>query len=228
MPFQSLKPVTVYRFGSPGVTQRYFTRLNASSAQYYQFSSDIVLSGDFEVECVFSTDATTGARTFFGGPSNFVRIGGVNYQFMINSNYTSTTAMATTDGTLSLLNFRRVGSTGDITDNGVVVDTRTVSTDPFTIGFVGSRGPSGNYFDGYIADFKVWSGGDKNSGTLVCDCKIDTDLSTPTIPNDANPLNPLTAINLTSADAELFTLNTSTTPDQWENSDQSVILPIGY
>jgi hypothetical protein len=37
-----------------------------------------------------------------------------------------------------------------------------------------------------------------------------------------------TAVNISSTDAEQYTLNTSTDPDQWENDDQSSIIPIAY
>lgn len=155
---------------SPVVTRnRNFLTFPAASAASVELKSAITLSGDFEIEIDQSKSVDTGATALFGSSGSFLRLGGDSYQYMINSNYVSTGVTGTVDGTLTTVCFKRIGSTVSISENDTVIDSRTASTDDFVIEHIASRGSSGNHFNGILANFKVWAGGDRSTGTLLAD-----------------------------------------------------------
>lgn len=187
--------------------QRYFTTLDSAGAQYDAFTSDVVLTGDFEIEVTavttnLSSQAVLGDKDtdtdLFYTDSNALR-------FRLDGSAFFNLGSATiSDGKLHTIGAARAASTITGYADGVPLSAPATSTNTFTINAAGQRF-GGLFFDGIIANIKIWKDGDRNTGTLIVDAKKDSDGSSNVIVNDADPSNPLNRINQTSTDAELFT-----------------------
>ena len=213
-----------YIFGS-GVspispsTTRYFALLDMVQNGRYPQQNPVVETGDFEFSFLFATTSTSIGWIFTGIGSNFVRLQGTGeLRLRINNGVTTstvTTSAQYNDGTLHSGVAKLESGTLSITVDGV---TNSVASSIFPTGMTIAEigGSAGNTFDGYLADVDLGNG---NSWTLGED-------STTTTEQAVNGNNLLTRVNVAQADVELFTLNTSTNPEQWENAGQTIIIPV--
>jgi len=168
MTFQSIRPVRVYGFGAIEPVARNFIRFKSAAQQHIALSDPVVLSGDFEFSCDFTRESGVAAGAVIGDTGgNFIRISSSDaYQYMIDGSYYSTGVLAPTDGRLHNFRLVRTGSTAKIYADGAEVDSRTVTTDDFTISDIGSR-ITHTFYAGILANMQAWTGGDRDTGTLV-------------------------------------------------------------
>lgn len=226
------------------LAQRYFHDLDAAAAQYYLPSSQVTLTSNFEIEIpIYTTSLATNTRflSFFSGivgdnlylTLNYagydgkIKIESAGYTpgggtIVVNDGVVHTIRLAYSSPTLSLY-------VDDVLDYSVThaAPNRLEKTLDFLAGAaqsIQSDSPF-SFLTGIIPSLKIWTGGDRDTGTLVHHWEFNTPLTSPIIPDLAGGNN-ATAINMTSADAELFTLNKATSPDQWENADKTRIIPI--
>lgn len=208
---------------------RYFTDLVAAGGMYYQFSSPITLSGDFEIELRFATtglsvqiilgDSHITAYYFNISATLNVWVAGTERKFNFITD--------PRDGKLHNLIYKLTGNSLQVFIDGVSLGSKTIvpylGANRFRLGNSNSATAP---FNGVLSDLKIWTNGDRNTGTLVVDCPVDEAAGVNTIANLANPANPLTRVNQPLSATELYTLNTATTPYQWENADKTKIIPI--
>ncbi|MDP2610026.1 MULTISPECIES: hypothetical protein [unclassified Oceanobacter] len=213
--------------GDGGAVSRYFTMLDASAAQYYVLDEPIILVGDFAIELKAIPNGSSLA--FFGSADSFLRYSSSSdiYQCMINSNYKSNLAYSDSPNIFNRIVLSRNGANVSVHENGELLATYDFVTDNFTLENVGGRGISGNYFNGIIADVKIWEGTDDTSTTPTYGWAIDSDGTTGTELPEYGAIT-LTRTNLTSADTELFTLDESTDPAEWVSEDGLTVIPVGY
>lgn len=219
-----------------GVIQRYFTTLNKAAGQRYDPSSPLVLGDDFEIEFKFAWDAAnTEAMTLLGGSiaENFrVSLNPVasgrklflrtrvspagSYVYFVN-----TSVAAPVAGVLYAAIVKKIGTdyTIAIDDaSATIADTRPM--EPMDVSQVAMA------LDGIIADMKVWTGGDRTTGTQVMDMPLDEDWQSSAVArNNAGPIT-ATAINITSSDAELYTFNSA--ENEWVGNTSGNVLSVGY
>ena len=213
-------------------TSRYFTNFSAAATSYVQLPSVINTgTGDFYTSVSISptgnnfyifgyslVSATTNDRLLINSSNQLTGFG-------FTTNSLSNTAWIT-DGKLHLVECYRV--------SGIVyfdVDGVNLASVSDASAFIFDR-VFGKYggatlvdtFDGYGINASC-----SVSGVEILDMPLyESHISNLTANNLVNPSNNGTYVNITSADAELFTLNTSTSPSQWENSDKSIIIPVAY
>lgn len=191
-----------FRYGNlkKNAITRSFTSLNSAAGQYYEFATPVVLTGDFEIEMDFMYDDTilAGQRLLKSLNEDFVLY--VNSSanertlvFKSRNLSTSAYAFSTYTGqvpspdTLHNLTFKRSGNDYIMTLDGISA-TKTLATEFFPLA-IAHLSASATAFDGVIANFKVWTEGDRNTGTLVVDMPLDENWSTSKIArNKAIPL----------------------------------------
>jgi len=184
-----------------GGSTRYFTTLDGT-ADYFTIPT-VTLSGDFEINLKFSTTATPSFQMLLGG-------NGSNYMAVRNGNFTlrlgGGTVHVFTDATVNNGQFHnvvisRVGTTLNVTNNGNDLGDVTDSN-TFVGAEIGAYAGGVFPFDGVIADVKI-----TDAGTLIRNYPIDEDWdgTTTLIDYGADGSNG-TAVSITSANAELFTL----------------------
>ena len=156
---------------------------------YVEFQP-ITLSGDFEVEVDFKKHAAA-SMSILSGASSFLRIdsnGLVVFRDDNNNQFQSSIFPPDTEN--HKLVFKYNATTGDLESgiDGAALTTRNAASFPFTIDKAGVRG-SGNFdpFNGQISDLKIWSGGDRTTGTLIIDSALDDNSNI--IANAASPVN---------------------------------------
>jgi len=187
----------VGRFGT-GWRQikRYITSLNAAGGMYYELSESRTLVGDFEFAFEFATSMSSKAvllSTFTDDPSEYLNI---SINFFGSSGLLKIASLGQTpdegsivvndgvmhecslvfDSSTSLLSLYIDGS----------LDYSTTHANPskllgmfrhFIIGAskLSTGDGTGNLCTGDIMNFRLWVGGDRNTGTLVGDYPIDED-----------------------------------------------------
>ena len=181
---------------------RIFTPLLGSGVQHYTHNT-ITMSADFEIEIDYKlynlttdnaligdTDALSGDIWKINKDNNsmLIRIGGTTY---------TTTGSYTEDLKLNTAKMTRVGTTVKVFRNDVEIYSATIALVDFTINMVGTR-QNGAYdsFSGILANYKV-----TNIASLVMDAPLDKQYTAaaPTVINNADANNPLTAVNLDNA-----------------------------
>lgn len=223
-----VRAITQSITGAPSAIQRYFWDFTAAASQYGDFSSDIVLSGDFEIEWTDALDDDASTYTVYGesagGQSVQHRFGGlIRLRLPVNT-VTFPGYAAVKDGKLHVRSVRRVGNDFIYREDGVdrqTINNPTAAAETLTLNTL-AQNNSANYLDSAASDLFIWKDGDRTTGTLIADFPLDTDLSNPVIANRAAgaPGAPatLTMQNMTTADAEpLRRLDTSFSPNRWVN-----------
>lgn len=210
--------------GSAPAIQRYFTTLSAAQ-QFVPESTVTLATGDRAISVDFYCAIIDGVnRLIFNSTKGMYISISVNGLFC-RINYFGINIPVS--NVLVGLNRVRVWRSQSLQTmyaqlNGGTIyslaNTNNLSTNITTIG--GS-------FSGVVANVMFWSGSIDFDSTPTYSWAIDSDGSTSTETATNGNIN-LTRVNLTQADTELFTLNEATTPVQWENSDQSVIIPVRY
>jgi hypothetical protein len=216
-----------------GEITRNFTELSSAGSQRFT-TPPVTLASDWGIEIDFQdsggafatilgsqlsngdlqiTQVSWGA---VGGRSNIaVYLSGANEYWPVSSH--------TTAGVLHTLKVTLTGSTVELFIDGLSLGTKIMTpfTDPVSF-LIGANSSLSWLSNGYLANFKI-----TDSGTLVRSYAIDEDWSGgSTVLVDSIGGQNGTAVNITDADAEEFTLNEATDPDQWENVGATIIIPV--
>lgn len=202
------------------VVKRYFTDLTPAGGQYYDLGDGFALSGDFEIEGKFSTKNNTEQWIYSSwedltdNRSVAIRLKQGALQTYISSDGVDTIAgpVGQNIPLNTLIKFAlKFETTGDLTlfvndQVAGVVNTGIPSINSsYSAVKVGRKTTGFSYFDGIISDLKIWTGGDRNTGTLIADYPLDEDWVSDNIAhNKADPLNNATAINITSTDSTSY------------------------
>lgn len=211
--------------GNPSVLtnqiQRYITELSAAGSMYDQFSSAIVLDGDFEWEMEFF-GVTEPYKELIGSISEDndrlcrVHAGG-KLRGYFGSNYVTGNALVINDGKVHTLSGKRVGDAvaiyvDEIEDNSSSGSSFLGSMSIDALMRYGDR-----YADGGWLSLKIWKGGDRTTGTLVMDATKDGDGSSDLIVNAAGTPY-LTRVNQTTDEVTLYTEDAGNYigPELWE------------
>lgn len=200
-----------FNYGAlPAAIQRHITSLNAAGGMYYELSEPVVIGAgeDFEIEVPFATSSSdtqvllgtdlTTSFIFINGSDNWLAVRDLdNVQKQTGNN-------AFEDASVCILSIKRVSNLLTIsTPNGTWTDSSV--TGGFEFKYVGQRGSGATYnFTGELYDVKIWTGGDRNTGTLL-HIPIDEGWKTSTDLHDAEGNIIGSAINITEDDAEQFT-----------------------
>lgn len=177
--------------GNPSVLtnqiQRYITELSSAANMYDQFSSPVLLDGDFEWEIEYFGTTVPYSEligSISGGKLCRVHAGG-KLRGYFGSSYLTGNSFVVNDGKLHRLSGKRLGNTVAIYVDGVEDNVSSGSS------FLGSMSIDtlmrygGVYADGSWLNLKIWTGGDRDTGTLVVDAKKDEDGSSNVIGNSA-------------------------------------------
>ncbi|MDO6466800.1 Ig-like domain-containing protein [Neptunomonas phycophila] len=228
------EPVAVNLLVEP--LQRYFTKLSSAAGMYFTFPEVPFGPGiDIELMMVSEPNPTKYATLISGGIGNnnafnidistgesrFYVYNGTSAQLVLNRGYAG-------DGALHKYRiFSASGPAGptryysdmnDVVDGGIVWDLGAA----VRVGVLGARIEGSRYYNSYLSDVLI-----KQDGAVVAQYKIDEDFNNTTVLLDSSGNgNHGVAHNVTGS--ELFTLNKNTSPQQWENSDASVVIPVGY
>ncbi len=203
--------------GGASVIQRYFSEFFSAQSQYLESTSDINITGDYEVKGLVYK-ASGKAVILFGNKTSFHSRCLINADGSVNFRAGDTDADELTtssglvpDNKLSTIYVKRAGTTGTITVNAETPVTGTVTALDAVINTV--QRSNTLYGDSRAADLKLWTG-NKESGSLIVDLAIDGDGSSGTVINAANESNNFTRVNMTTANTELFFFNV----DRWRGT----------
>lgn len=216
-----------------GATQRFFAALDPVQQGHYVMQNPIIETGDLSYKVDFLTSSGAAQKIlqlYTDTPAQKMALqlepGGF-VKFSTDGNTPGQGAVNRADGVLHELRLDVNVTTGAFTvfvDGNVEYtgthDSPALLSQSFDLD-IGRRrdntaAPSSEYFDGIIADVDLGNG---NTWKLSKDGATTTEQS-------SGGANILTRVNVAAVDVELFTLNTSTTPDQWENPDKTVITPV--
>jgi hypothetical protein len=110
---------------------------------------------------------------------------------------------------------KHVGTTASVSINNGTPATNTWALDGNQdIAMIGSRGGPVNFFDGIIRNLKIWTGGDRTTGTLARYYKLNEQTGT-TITDFTGSGNDGSTVNITDSERDLFRLSPDGT--QWIN-----------
>jgi len=208
-----------------GLIQRYITSLSAAGLMYYSLSEPVFIgNNDFEVECP-SVTVSTATQSIMSCSMDLIfkvlTISGVvwvlvgdgsAWQRQINS------GVSIDDGESHVVGFRKTSSTYEILVDDVVV-TSTTDPDPVSVIIDRIGLSSSGYFTGELYDVKIWTGGDRNTGTML-HIPIDEDWKTSTDLHDAEGNVVGSAINITEDEAEFYTLIDNGTA--WQSATRTI------
>ena len=208
-------PVRARRIRRGGVTApggeqfTWMTDLEAAGGMYYSIPGIALGGDDFEISGEFWTDDVTGTEYIVSGTATgnneiVIRINGSNLEFLAYVGTTLQTAcsVAFTANELHTFVAKYTGTTASLRINDGTEDTETWalngSQNIVNIG----RNSAGNYFDGIIRNIRIWTGGDRTTGTLARYYRLD-ESSGIVIFDVASGQNGST-VNITDDERELF------------------------
>lgn len=205
--------------------QRYFMTFDPVLNSYAELDTAFQPSGDFEIEAVVSTTATTGTLTILSGSaqSNNAVIVDVQstgtvrfFAYVGGSLQTIITSTSTVnDGQLHIITATYTGTTAELFIGGASEGTATWALDGNQdIKYAGQRVGAGNYFDGYIADVKL------TDLTTAANSRIfPLAVGAGTTENSTINSGSITINNIPDANRELFTFDEAN--NQWVANDGS-------
>jgi len=210
----------------PASVQRYITSLSAAGLMYYSLNDRVLInSGDdfeFESDILFDSNGGHVLTEKGGGTSRFA--------FASNG-----------DVYIGTLKIGTISNLGVLSDNKLHKMVVRQISNIFTISFDGNLGLTYNqaipvlridalgssidvatgipYFSGILKDAKIWTGGDRNNGTLL-HMPIDEDWKTSTDLHDAEGNVVGSAINITENEADFYTLIDDGTA--WQSATRTI------
>ena len=213
--------------GGGGSNCRNFTELTGT--QHYTIPT-IELPGDFEIRFKFQTDTPGELLTVFGAPQNLKLLGRVETTGTFSVRVGHGTNWAATiisdrdtfaDGFLHTGIFTKVGDVYRLVIDSVIEReaTNTIGVTP-SIGFIGARNDSTNYFIGVIADIFIYSES-VFKGHYPINETWESDLI---LHDHSGNNNDGTAFIVDANDSENYCLNNRA--HQWENNNNTKIIPI--
>lgn len=195
--------------------QRNYTTFDPVSMCYILLSNPIDLDQDFEIEYKVLSSAGLGNSlvVHFGNSANTSGyIGEIkNNTFRARPSLNSIGLPPSQSDRLGLntVTYKRTGNTFDLYINSELITSvdYTGASSYDAIGIYNLPSTLNYPHDGILADFKVWAGGDRDSGSLVLDMPIDEgDLSGGATVNDKSASgNNGVAYNFVSGDTDVYT-----------------------
>lgn len=215
-----------------GAIKRYFTELYAAGGMYYQFANNIIAPIQFIIDVdilVPSISSISTASMIFGNSANTNNSAWIDSNGRVvirdNSGSTKVSDLPISEGVFHKISFIKQAGSISIRLDGNEIEPPS-SFGSLVFNRLGARRSLSLSFNGYIANFKMWDGIIREDLSLIVDSPIDEADGVSVIKNKANPSNNLTRVNQPASATELYTLNKSTTPDQWENATKTKIIPI--
>ncbi len=226
-------PTSFYGIGAYGalaINQRNFTTLASAGNKHYTVP-EVSLTGDFEIEIDF-TKVAGGIQALCGqqgsGGSFLAFVNNSNI-LSVNINFTSQTYTMTdvADGKLHKLIGIRTSDQLEVFLDGVSLGSKTLAG-TMTLGLIGANNAPSNFWNGILANLKIWDGGNRTTGTLIRNYKIDETWdgpSTVAVDSGSDGSNG-TAVNITSSDSENFNFDGSVSPNTWTNDGETIVLEV--
>lgn len=210
----------------PASVQRYITSLSAAGLMYFSLDNRVLInSGDdfeFETDVVFDSNGGHVLTEKGGGTSRFafasngdVYIGTLKIGTISNFGVLS-------DSKLHKMVVRQASNVFTISFDGNIGLTYNQSIPVLRIDALGSSIDVATgipYFSGILKDFKLWTGGDRNTGTLLS-IPIDEDWKTSTDLHDAEGNVIGSGINITEDEADFYTLIDDGTA--WQSATRTI------
>lgn len=192
---------------------RYFSYLDPIQQGYYTFQNTLVFaSGDtFEFDFLAPSSVVSGDQ--------YITDGGADDATRAHIRLRSSGAYAFSSGLTATVNGVTKVSGDLYPTDGALHKVICTFTTTKAIKYLGCRLSIENFYSGILSSAKSTISG------AISSWRLDKDPLTTTEQSSGGG-NILTRVNVAQADVELFTLNTATTPDQWENPDQSTILQV--
>ncbi len=221
----------VFKAWEPVQQQRYFTRIDASTKGFSLPTPISLTSGPvaIRVRMAFLGVISGRVRPAFGGKA-YIELDAFSDSVDFVYNYSGPSSGLSEheslygDGSMVEYLLTYNGSTVEGFINGISTGTTARAPSAQTIDSFFATGSSGSSVI-YPLSAEVWSGTDDVNAAPSFSCLFDSDGTGVTETDTVGGKN-LTRVGLTAADTELFTLNSI--DNQWENSDQSIILPVAY
>jgi hypothetical protein len=204
----------------PGVSDRYFTTFDSATSNNVVLDSEIQMTGAFEIQLTFQTEAGVGG-TMFGSSSGLTDYISVDIYNRLVARF---------DGSTRLLAALPSGTLGN-NINTLVVTRDDSGNFTFTVNNQEITGASnyagtvklgkisghkwGGHFTGVLANYKVWDGGDSSTGTLILDMPLDDGPYNGTYIDNSASANNGTAYDMVSTDVAIFTYDEDATPNTW-------------
>lgn len=187
---------------------RHFWDFDAAATQYGEFSSDIVLDGDFEIEFDIYCPLTDPANVVLGsseGTSNCVfTTRDTDVKIRDSAGVTITAPGALQPNSTHGVRIVREDSYVKILVDGVEAGAGPAAS-PIMFDRLAIQETASFPMDGVIANLKIWKSASRIPGTLIADFPLDSDLSSLIIGNRAAyGTATLTMQNMTSGDAALY------------------------
>jgi hypothetical protein len=159
---------------------RYFSLFDNVAETQIELSPVITLDGDFEIEVWFMWDGELVNQIILGYTEStnpmiaLVVVGDVNViRFRDASANLINTSLVPEINKLNKLNITRSGTLTTLNLNGTYLAT-TELTSNFLFNKIGGYGSTGVYtFNSYMANLKIWTGGNKTTGTCVLDMPLN-------------------------------------------------------
>ena len=161
---------------------RYFSTFDGSSS-YAALTDEIVLSGDFEIEFkTINSDLSSGAYFLadingINGRILYLNTGNIVLTGDTDETYVNVGQLSGVANRVFAL--KRVNGVYSVDINGNISTNPTVNISSVTINSMASQWGSATgvpFFSGQMHDLKIWSGGDRNTGSLILDLPMDEGL----------------------------------------------------
>jgi len=215
--------------GGGGEITRNFTTLDATFSMHYTIQT-VALTGDFEVEAVYSTTSTDSENTILGEEKYLkIRTNASGYIQALVGNGTGTwqvrllsNVVVVNDGKLHTVKLTRVGNLFTLFSDGVNVEVGGSSIPTPRFPSIGFNTGTGHGFTGTISDVKI-----TDAGTLIRNYAIDETWAGPStvLVDTENGMNG-TAVNIDVDDSENFTFDGSVSPNTWTNDDELRVIEV--
>jgi hypothetical protein len=214
------------------VVQRYMTELVAAFGQYFSTSAPITVSGDFEIEVTFSRSSYSGGQFLLY--SYDMNLGSYGLTLYSTGDYSTGQGTVNLFGSnapivsglssdkLYTIGFKVSGGIGASIKSGVVkqggIFNPSGGYSTATITRLGRNSSSGFKFSGNVLNLKLWTSGDRNTGSLVIDMPFDEDFSQTNIAHN-NVAGGLTATAVNIIESGLKEFNGATSPNTWTDKE---------
>lgn len=210
------------------LVQRYYTETKAAGGQYYSLSSAVTLGTlyEFEANVLFiSAGGHLLCNNISGASFDRVAISNTGAVYLASNNMgTLSDITSLTDNRMHNFRFVMSGAQTKVYVDGVLLLTSGVAIPTLNINKIGNTvlGATGlPTFSGIISDVKIWTDGDRNTGTLIVDMPLDEDGTSSVAVNKAAVLGSElysfgnvgsieTGVSVTQDGEDAFIVNTTT------------------
>ena len=207
----------------------YFTDLSAAGGMYYSVPG-ITLGNSFEIECYIYTDNVSNNTNFYSFRQN-----SNEYLQLVNSGGWKIGTNGKTPGQGSAILENVLTKTNliwdesqfhlyinDVLEYSVTPSSSAWISDPFQTVRIGSNHDATLFNNGIIRNIKIWTGGDRTTGTLARFYPLNEATGTTIFDLSGNGQNGST-VNITDNERELYRLNSN---GDWLNIDNVTVIEV--